>query len=108
MRAIATAACCLFTVSLWAQPARDPAKLLHEADRLAWLRAWNAAEPLYLEAERLFDAVGDKRNALYAASVRSAASSRGCQCQRCPDASPTTSPTPSCNPTNGCDCAVSL
>lgn len=49
-----------------AQPARDPSELLREADRLAWLRAWTAAEPLYAEAERRFAATGDERNALYA------------------------------------------
>lgn len=41
-------------------------KLLEEAERLAWFKAWARAEPLYAEAERLFAAGGDKRNALYA------------------------------------------
>lgn len=44
----------------------NPAKLLQEADRLSWLRAWSTAEPLYVEAEKLFAAQGDERNALYA------------------------------------------
>lgn len=48
------------------QPSSDPAKLIQEADRLAWLRAWGAAEPLYTKAEKLFSARGDERNALYA------------------------------------------
>lgn len=43
-----------------------PAELLKEADRLAWLRAWTAAGPLYAQAEREFAAAGDQRNALYA------------------------------------------
>lgn len=48
------------------QSASDPEQLLREADRLAWLRAWSAAEPKFIEAQRLFAARGDKRNALYA------------------------------------------
>jgi tetratricopeptide (TPR) repeat protein len=48
------------------QDAPDPMKLLQEADRLAWLRNWTRAEPLYAEAERLFADRTDKRNALYA------------------------------------------
>jgi len=43
--------------------ASDPSKLLQEADRLAWLRAWGAAEALYAQAEKLFSANGDERNA---------------------------------------------
>lgn len=46
--------------------AADPIVLLREADRLAWLRAWTAAAPLYAQAEKLFTARGDERNALYA------------------------------------------
>lgn len=49
-----------------AQPAPDPATLLQEADRLAWLRAWGAAEATFAQAQRLFAAQGDRRNALYA------------------------------------------
>jgi len=44
----------------------DPHKLLAEADRLAWLRAWTTAEPLFTGAERAFAAQGDERNAMYA------------------------------------------
>lgn len=44
----------------------DPQKLLAEADRLAWLRAWTKAEPLFAAAERAFAARGDERNAMYA------------------------------------------
>lgn len=43
-----------------------PAELLKEADRLAWLRAWTTAGPLFAQAEREFVAAGDQRNALYA------------------------------------------
>ena len=43
----------------------DPERLVAEGDRLAWLRAWTKAEPLYSEAERTFTARGDERNALY-------------------------------------------
>ncbi len=49
-----------------AQNTSDPEKLLQEADRLAWLKAWTRAAPLYADAERLFVARGDQRNALYA------------------------------------------
>jgi len=49
-----------------AQNTADPEKLLQEADRLAWLKAWTRAAPLYADAERLFAARGDERNALYA------------------------------------------
>jgi tetratricopeptide (TPR) repeat protein len=44
----------------------DPHKLLAEADRLAWLRVWTRAEPLYAQARDEFVRSGDKRNALYA------------------------------------------
>ena len=66
MRALWAAAFSLAIIGLPAQPASDTTKLIQEADRLAWLRAWSAAEPLYAEAEKLFSARGDQRNALYA------------------------------------------
>src|SRR5438128_6189989 len=44
----------------------DPHKLLAEADRLAWLRAWTTAEPLFTAVERAFAAQGDERDAMYA------------------------------------------
>ena len=44
----------------------DPHKLLTEADRLAWLRVWTRAEPLFAKAREAFIASGDERNALYA------------------------------------------
>jgi len=44
----------------------NPAELLKEADRLAWLRNWSRAEPLFTRAEELFRARTDDRNALYA------------------------------------------
>ena len=37
----------------FAQTSADPAKLLEQAERLAWLKAWTRAAPLYDEAERL-------------------------------------------------------
>jgi hypothetical protein len=40
-------------------------KLLAEADRLAWLRVWTRAEPLYAKAREGFIANRDQRNALY-------------------------------------------
>jgi CHAT domain-containing protein/Tfp pilus assembly protein PilF len=49
-----------------AQNTSDPEKLLEQAERLAWLKAWTRAEPLYDQAARLFTARGDRRNALYA------------------------------------------
>ena len=50
----------------FAQTGSDPDRLLQEAERLAWLKAWTRAAPLYAEAERLYVARGDRRNALYA------------------------------------------
>ena len=44
----------------------DPHKLLAEAERLAWLRVWTRAEPLYAQAREAFVRGGDRRNALYA------------------------------------------
>jgi hypothetical protein len=44
----------------------DPHKLLAEADRLAWLRVWTRAEPLYAQAREGFVRSADRRNALYA------------------------------------------
>src|SRR5215471_20372645 len=46
--------------------AQTAADVLAEADRLAWLKNWSRAEPLFSEAEELFTAAGDERNALYA------------------------------------------
>lgn len=66
MGALWAAAISLVIVGAAAQPAPDPQKLVQEADRLAWLRAWSAAEPVYLHAQALFAARGDARNALYA------------------------------------------
>jgi CHAT domain-containing protein/tetratricopeptide (TPR) repeat protein len=67
MRALVTAVLFVsFCVVSGAQSSRDPDQVLKEADRFAWLRAWTAAEPRFLEAQRLFAARGDDRNALYA------------------------------------------
>src|SRR5438093_4830005 len=63
--ALALLACSVAAPAV-AQTAVDPQKLLAEADRLAWLRAWTRAEPLYAQARTAFIARGDKRNALYA------------------------------------------
>jgi hypothetical protein len=41
-------------------------QLIQQADRLSWLKNWTRAEPLYGEAQQLFAARGDRRNALYA------------------------------------------
>lgn len=48
----------------------DPFLLLKEADRLAWLKNWTKAEPLFVRAERLFAQRGDQRNELYARAGR--------------------------------------
>lgn len=45
---------------------RNSAALLEEGDRLAWLKNWSQAEPLFAEAEKAFAANGDRRNELYA------------------------------------------
>src|SRR5687767_2273692 len=50
----------------FAQTNAEPEKLIEQAERLAWLKAWPRAVPLYAEAERLYTARGDRRNALYA------------------------------------------
>ena len=52
--------------SAFAQSPPEPEKLIKEADRLAWLRVWTRAEPLYAQAREAFAARGDKRNVLYA------------------------------------------
>lgn len=56
----------LLGTSVNGQLASDPEKLLAEADRLAFMRLWTRAEPLYELARTAFLARGDKRNALYA------------------------------------------
>src|SRR5437660_2497884 len=48
------------------QQTADPEQLVEQADHLAWLRNWSRAEPLYAQAQRLFAARNDHRNALYA------------------------------------------
>ncbi len=44
----------------------NPERILAEAERLAWLKNWTRAEPLFTKAEQLFAARGDRRNELYA------------------------------------------
>lgn len=56
----------VLTGTALAQAEDDPQKLLAEADRLAWLRVWTRAEPLYAKAREAFIAIADERNALYA------------------------------------------
>jgi len=46
--------------------AQTAADMLAEADRLAWLKNWSRAEPLFSKADEMFTAAGDERNALYA------------------------------------------
>src|SRR5207253_7933351 len=56
----------LFPYSGSRQQTADPEQLVEQADHLAWLRNWSRAEPLYAQAQRLFAARNDHRNALYA------------------------------------------
>ncbi len=56
----------VLTQPAFAQTGSDPEKLLDQAERLSWLKAWARAAPLYAEAERLYAERGDRRNALYA------------------------------------------
>jgi CHAT domain-containing protein/tetratricopeptide (TPR) repeat protein len=59
----------LISLPLKAQTASaetSPKNLIEKADRLAWLYNWYMAGPLYIEAEKLFEQAGDRRNALYA------------------------------------------
>jgi CHAT domain-containing protein len=44
----------------------DPREVLEDADYFFWLNNPLEAQPLYAKAERLFEARGDRRNALYA------------------------------------------
>lgn len=60
------AAALLVLVGSAPQATSDQDQFLREADRLAWLRAWGAAEPKFIQAQKLFAARGDERNALYA------------------------------------------
>jgi tetratricopeptide (TPR) repeat protein len=60
-----TALACFLATAADGQTA-DPHQLLAEADRIAWLRVWTRAEPLYAQARKGFAARGDRRNALYA------------------------------------------
>lgn len=63
MRRVALIAIVSFAVS---GQGRDPMALLEEGDRLAWLKNWTQAEPIFAEAEKAFAAKGDRRNELYA------------------------------------------
>src|SRR4029077_1177998 len=45
--------------------AQSAPELLAEADRLAWLKNWTKAEPLFSKAEQMFASSGDEREALY-------------------------------------------
>src|SRR5262245_56478734 len=62
VRAVAAASVCSTVLA----QVSDPQKLLQEAERLAWVKAWTRAEPLYAEAARLFADQGNRRDALYA------------------------------------------
>ena len=53
---VAIAAMCCHPA--FGQDVRDPDRLLQDADKLAWIKAWTRAAPLYGEAERLFTARG--------------------------------------------------
>lgn len=64
-RAAFLVACLLLAVPGLAQPA-DPDKLLAEADRLGWMKLWARAEPLFVEAQKLFEARGEQAKALHA------------------------------------------
>ena len=73
MKFIAFLFLCALGIDALAAPAsqklsrsKNPDELLKEADRLAWLKNWNRAEPLFRAAEVGFKASGDQRNALYA------------------------------------------
>src|SRR5215471_10651233 len=57
---------CSVAGAVLAQNTVDPQKLIAEAERLAWLKAWTRAAPLYSEAEKIFGSRGDRRNTLYA------------------------------------------
>lgn len=57
---------CAVAVSAAGQAEGDVDCVLAEADRLAWLREWGQAEPLYARARAGFIEREDKPNALYA------------------------------------------
>jgi CHAT domain-containing protein len=63
----------VLTSPLFAQE-QEPARLLHEADRLAWLNNWDKAGPLYERAETLFSQNGNARKMLVAKNGRVQAS----------------------------------
>ena len=50
-----------------AQTQADPQALLREGDRLAWMKAWSKAGPVFEQARKEFATRGDRRNELYAA-----------------------------------------
>lgn len=62
--------CLCFTAELPAQAPQSAEQVLAEADRLAWLRAWTRAEPLFARAEVLYSARADRRNVIYASVGR--------------------------------------
>src|SRR5580704_12676978 len=80
-----------FCHATFAQNTPDPDKLLQDADRLAWLKNWTRAEPLYADAERLFAERGDQRNALYASVNKLRAQLPDSPSPRCHSGSPSTS-----------------
>jgi CHAT domain-containing protein/tetratricopeptide (TPR) repeat protein len=65
MRFVSRIAVALLSSLGWGQVS-PPANPIVEADRLADLRAWTRAEPLFIQAEKVFEQAGDQRNALYA------------------------------------------
>src|SRR6202795_297454 len=71
MKAVRIPALAVYTVAFVLGPSAfgqsdDAERLLADGDKLAWLKNWQAAEPLFEKAEVLFRERGDKRNELYA------------------------------------------
>ena len=72
MRPVLTLCLCLVEVSFVAASgapkalSKSPDELLKEADRLAWIKNWTRAEPLFRAAGAGYHKRGDRRNELYA------------------------------------------
>ena len=92
----------MFCRPAFGQDVRDPVRLLEDADKLAWVKAWTRAAPLYGEAERLFSASGIVGTRCMPRSIASAATFRAWRFRTSRSASRNISKTRSSRATTRC------
>src|SRR5206468_1868657 len=97
----------LLSGSGFSQQAADPEQLLQQADRLAWLKNWTRAEPLYGEAQQFLLRAVIVETRCTPRSTRFAGSFPVCLCRKSLSVSPITSTILSFSPTHAFVCVLS-